>query len=57
MEKINKFSSLTGRIIGVNCYGCYVKDDENDITVFYYGSGRIGDRVFLSVCKVDTYMD
>lgn len=54
MEKINKFSTLTGRITGVNSFGCYVQDDETGITVFYYGNGKIGDRVFLSVYKIDT---
>lgn len=53
MERINKFSTLTGRIIGTNSYGCYVRDDETGFIVFYYGNGKIGDRVFLSVYRVD----
>jgi len=51
--KVNKFSTVIGTVIGVNNHGCYVRDDESDSVVFYYGNGNKGDRVFLSVFKVD----
>lgn len=53
MEKISKFSTVTGTVVGVNNYGCYVRDDVTDTVVFYYGNGNKGDRVLLSVFKVD----
>ncbi len=54
MENINKYTSITGTVTRVNTYGCFVRDDITDTTVFYFGNGNIGDRVYLTVCKVDT---
>lgn len=53
MENIRKFSTITGTVFDINRCGCYVRDDETGATVFYYGNGNKGDRVLLSVFKVD----
>ena len=53
MEKIAKFYSLTGAIVRTNDYGCYVRDDITNTEVFYYGNGCVGDKVLLSIFKVD----
>ena len=53
MENIAKFHSLRGTIVRTNDYGCYVRDDITDTEVFYYGNGYVGDRVLLSIFKVD----
>lgn len=34
-------------------YGCYVRDQATDKTVFYYGCGQKGDKVQLTVKKVN----
>ena len=36
-----------------NNYGCYVRDIETDRVVFYYGCGQRGDKVQLTVKKVN----
>lgn len=53
MENYKKHNTVIGTVIGCNSYGCYVRDAENDNVVFYYGNGMKGDKVQLSVQKVD----
>lgn len=53
MEKFEKYNTLIGEVIGCNDYGCYVRDQETDRVVFYYGCGQRGDRVQLTVQKVN----
>lgn len=53
MENFKKYNTVIGTVIGCNSYGCYVRDDETDNVVFYYGNGMKGDKVQLSVQKVD----
>ena len=53
MELFERFNSLIGEVIGCNSCGCYVRDQETDRVVFYYGCGRRGDKVQLTIKKVD----
>ncbi|MBE6780519.1 MAG: hypothetical protein E7545_06030 [Ruminococcaceae bacterium] len=53
MEMFERFNTLIGVVIGCNSYGCYVRDQETDKVVFYYGCGQIGDMVQLSIKKVN----
>lgn len=53
MEMFERFDSLIGEVIGCNMYGCYVRDQESDHVVFYYGCGQKGDKVQLNIRKVD----
>lgn len=53
MENYKKHNTVIGTVIGINSHGCYVRDDETDNVVFYYGNGMKGDKVQLSVQKVD----
>lgn len=53
MGIFKKYSTVIGTVIGFNSYGCYVRDDESDNVVFYYGNGMIGDRVQLTVRKIN----
>ncbi|MBE6562573.1 MAG: hypothetical protein E7660_02430 [Ruminococcaceae bacterium] len=53
MDMFEKFNTLVGEVIGCNRHGCYVLDDETDKVVFYYGCGKKGDRVQLTIKKVD----
>ncbi len=53
MEMFEKYNTVIGDVVGVNRYGCYVRDQETDKVVFYYGCGSVGDRVQLTVKKVN----
>lgn len=53
MYNFHKHDVITGTVIGFNNCGCLVRDDESDKVVFYFGNGMKGDRVRLSVDKVD----
>lgn len=53
MELYEKFSTLIGEVIGCNSYGCYVRDQETDRVVFYYGCGKRGDKVQLTIKRVN----
>ena len=53
MEIFERFDTIRGTVIGCNEYGCYVNEDESGKTVFYYGNGFKGDRVQLSIKRVD----
>ena len=53
MEDYQRFDIVIGTVIRMNAYGCYVKDEETGKVVFYYGNGSKGDKVLLSVQKVD----
>lgn len=53
MENYKKHNMVIGTVIGNNSHGCYVRDDKTDNIVFYYGNGMKGDKVQLSVHKVD----
>lgn len=57
MENFKKHDTLIGTVIGCNSYGCYVRDDASEKVVFYYGNGMSGDRVQLSIQKVDLARD
>lgn len=53
MEMFEKFNTLIGVVIGCNSYGCYVRDLKTDKVVFYYGCGQRGDKVQLTIKKVN----
>ena len=53
MEIFERFDTIIGTVVGCNDYGCRVKDDESGKIVFYYGNGVEGDRVQLSVTRVN----
>lgn len=57
MEYFKKHNTITGTVVGFNRCGCYVRDDESGKTVFYFGNGMVGDRVQLSVRKVDRELE
>lgn len=48
MGNFKKYNTIIGTVVG-----CYVRDDESGKVVFYYGNGMKGDRVQLSIRKVD----
>ena len=52
METFERFNTIIGKVIGCNNYGCYVRDQETDRVVFYYGCGQRGDVVQLTIKKV-----
>lgn len=53
MNNFKKHNTIIGTVIGCNKFGCYVRDDESDKVVFYYGNGMKGDRVQLTVKRVN----
>lgn len=53
MEMFEKFSTVIGVVVGCNSYGCFVRDQETDRVVFYYGCGQRGDKVQLTVKRVN----
>ena len=53
MDMFERFNTVIGEVIGCNNYGCYVRDQETDRVVFYYGCGQRGDKVQLTVKKVN----
>ncbi len=53
MENFERLNTVRGTVIGCNDFGCRVRDDETGLVVFYYGNGMKGDRVQLSVKKVN----
>ena len=53
MSSFEKYNTVIGTVIGYNSCGCYVRDEESGFVVFYFGSGTRGDRVQLTVQKVD----
>ncbi len=53
METFERFNTLIGEIIGCNSHGCYVREQETDTVVFYYGCGKKGDKVQLTIKKVN----
>ncbi len=57
MENFRKHNTIIGTVIGYNRYGCYVRDEESGMTVFYFGNGMVGDKVQLSVRKVDRELE
>lgn len=52
-EHFHRHDTVVGTIIGCNSYGCYVRDIASNEVVFYYGNGMKGDKVQLTVKKVD----
>ena len=49
--------SITGEVIGHDRNGCYVRLDTEEPNTpygFYFGSGRTGDRVLLSVKRINS---
>lgn len=53
MDMYERFNMVNGVVIGCNKYGCYVRDQETDRVAFYYGCGQKGDKVQLTVKKVN----
>lgn len=53
MEAFEKYNTVVDEVIGCNSYGCYVRDKKTDKVVFYYGCGQRGDKVQLTVKKVN----
>lgn len=53
MVDFKKYDTIVGRVVGFNNHGCLVRDEASDKVVFYFGNGMKGDRVQLSVQKVD----
>ena len=53
MENIERFNPMEGVIYRTNNFGCFVIDEATGLSVFYYGPGEVGDRVKLSVSKID----
>jgi hypothetical protein len=53
IDSYQKYGTIIGRVVGYNDYGCYVRDEATDRVVFYYGHGTKGDRVQLSILRVD----
>lgn len=53
MENFKKYNTVIGTVVDCNSCGCYVRDEKSDKIVFYYGNGVKGDKVQLSVEKVD----
>ena len=53
MEDFKKNNTIIGTVVGFNDYGCYVRDNKTDKIVFYFGNGMKGDKVQLSVVKVN----
>jgi len=53
MENYKKFDTIVGRVIGYTNRGCLVRDEATDRVVFYFGCGNKGDRVQLSVKRVN----
>ena len=53
MEIFERFNTVIGEVIGCNSYSCYVRDIETDRVVFYYSCGQRGDKVQLTVKKVN----
>ena len=54
MENYKKHNTIVGTVIGFNNHGCYVRDEETDRVVFYFGNGMKGDKVKLGIHKVDS---
>lgn len=54
MSNFQKYNTVIGTVVGFNSSGCYVRDEESGYVVFYFGNGTRGDRVQLTVQKVDT---
>ena len=57
MEMFERFNTLIGEVIGCNSHGCYVRDQETNKTVFYYGCGQKGDKVHLEKEQVTCVLD
>ena len=53
MEIFERLDTIRGTVIGCNEHGCRVRDDETGKVVFYYGNGYKGDRVQLSIKRID----
>lgn len=52
-ENFQKHDTVIGTVIGFNSRGCYVRDSKSGEVVFYVGNGMRGDKVQLTVKKVD----
>ena len=53
-EGLEKFDTVIGTVVDTNSSGCYVRDSESGKLVFYFGGGMRGDKVQLSVKRIDT---
>lgn len=53
MSEFQKYNTVIGTVVGCNSCGCYVRDEESGFVVFYFGNGTRGDKVQLTVQKVD----
>ena len=52
-EHFQKHNTLVGIVVGCNSRGCYVREVESKEVVFYFGNGMKGDKVQLTVKRVD----
>ncbi len=53
METFELYNTVIGEVIDYNRYGCYVRDLDTDKIVFYFGCGRRGDKVQLSIKRIN----
>lgn len=53
MEAFERYNTVIGEVIDCNRLGCYIRDLETDMIVFYYGCGQRGDKVQLTVKRVN----
>lgn len=53
METFELYNTVIGEVIDCNRYGCYVRDLDTDKIVFYFGCGRRGDKVQLSIKRIN----
>ena len=52
-ENFHEYDTVIGKVIGCNSSGCFVRDEKSDKVVSYYGNGEKGDKVQLTIKKVD----
>ncbi len=52
-EHFQKHDTVVGTVIGCNSKGCYVRDVKTNEVVFYFGNGEKGDKVQLTIKRVD----
>lgn len=49
---MKKFVTLKGTVINYDENGCFVRLDETDEVVYYFGNGMKGDRVYVSAKRI-----
>ena len=53
MEIFERLDTIRGTVIGYRGNGVRVREDNSGKEVFYYGNGTKGDRVQLSIKRID----